>query len=182
MADAVHYKTDPHHTFVTFEVKHFATSTVRARFDDVSGTVALNWTGRSGQADIRIAMASVSSGIDVFDEELRSEQFFDVSQHPEARFVGDDFRWQGDQLATVAGQLTLRGQTHPVTLTCVAFNRYDSPILNAPVAGGDFETTIMRSQWGVDWGLKLGVPDVVKLVIQIEAAKVADSGVSTQIS
>ena len=36
---------------------------------------------------------------------------------------------------------------------------------------GHAEATIQRSQWGMNWGIDLGVPDVVKLVIQVEAIK-----------
>ena len=36
------YAIDPTHTFVTFEAKHFGTSTNRGRFDKKSGTVTLD--------------------------------------------------------------------------------------------------------------------------------------------
>jgi polyisoprenoid-binding protein YceI len=171
MSTTARYETDPTHTFVTFEVKHFATSTVRVRLDDVTGSVELGADGQPGHADITIDMASVDSGTDAFDAHLKGDEFFDVETHPTAQFKSDDFQWQGERLAAVAGHLTLCGQTYPVTLTCHNFNRYDSPILEAPVVGGDFETTIQRSQWGVNWGLEMGIPDEVRLVIQIEAAQ-----------
>jgi polyisoprenoid-binding protein YceI len=39
------------------------------------------------------------------------------------------------------------------------------------VCGGDFETTIQRSQWGMNWGLDMGVPDNVRLLVQVEAIR-----------
>ncbi len=48
-----------------------------------------------------------------------------------------------------------------------SFNCYAHPILKREVCGGDFETVIQRSQWGVNDG----VPDNVKLVVQVEAVK-----------
>ena len=37
--------------------------------------------------------------------------------------------------------------------------------------GGDFETTIVRSQYGMVWGLNFGFSDNVRLVVQVEAIK-----------
>jgi len=44
-------------------------------------------------------------------------------------------------------------------------------MLKREVCGGDFETTILRSQWGMNWGIDFGIPDKVKLLIQVEAVK-----------
>ena len=49
------------------------------------------------------------------------------------------------------------------------FNCYLNPLLKREVCGGDFETTIQRSLWGINWGLDLGIPDRVRLVVQVEA-------------
>jgi len=38
------------------------------------------------------------------------------------------------------------------------------------VCGGDFETTIKRSEYGVKYGLP-GIPDDIRLLIQVEAVK-----------
>lgn len=170
---SVHYTTDPNHTFVTFGVRHFGASTVKARFDDVAGWVELDRAAKTGRADITIVMASINSGIARFDAHLCSPEFFDVVKFPEAHFVGNRATFNGDALASVEGDLTLLGQTHPVTLRCAHFSVYDNPLHKAEVCGGDFEATIRRSQWGVSWGLDLGVPDDVTLSIQIEAVKQA---------
>lgn len=169
MAISGHYVTDPNHTYVRFGVLHFGTSTVRGRFDDVRG--AIDWadapTGR--RAEFNIDLRSLNTGSDAFNKHLSSAEFFEVDKYPSAKFVATRFVEQGGQLKQIEGQLTLHGQTQPVTLQCKRFNTYDSPILNTQVKGGDFEATIQRSRWGMDWGLKMGVPDDVQLVIQAEA-------------
>jgi hypothetical protein len=63
------------------------------------------------------------------------------------------------------------GKAVPVKLEAQRFNCYDNPMLKARVCGGDFETTIRRSQWGMSWGIDMGVPDAVRLLIQIEAVR-----------
>jgi polyisoprenoid-binding protein YceI len=165
------YAIDPTHTSVFFEALHFGTSTNRGRFIKNSGTVSFDRAAKSGKVDLTLDMSGISTGVAPFDKHLSSADFFDVANHPTARFVGDAFVFDGDKVTEVRGQLTLRGQTHPVTLKAVRFNCYDNPMLKREVCGGDFETTIQRSQWGVNWGLQMGVADATKLIIQVEAVK-----------
>lgn len=170
-AEPIDYKTDPTHTFVYFEVIHFGTSTVRGRFNDVSGTITLDQAARTGKADITIVTGSIDSGVADFNAHLKTKDFFDVEQSPTARFTGDRFEFDGEKLTSVSGQLTLLGKTLPVTLQAQRFNCYFQPVLKVDVCGGDFTTTLTRSQWGMDWGIAMGVPDEVHVAIQIEAAR-----------
>lgn len=170
-AQAATYGIDPTHTFVTFEATHFGTSTNRGRFDKKEGTVQFDRAAKTGRIDITIDTSSINTGVAPFDKHLRSKDFFNTDEHPSARFVADQLRFDGDKVSAVTGTLTMLGKTLPVALTAQRFNCYDSPMLKREVCGGDFETTIQRSQWGMNWGLNMGVPDSVKLVIQVEAVK-----------
>jgi len=170
MAQAQTYGIDPTHTFVNFEAKHFGTSTLRGRFDKKEGSVTLDRAAKSGKAEITIDMASVSTGVGPLDGHLKSKDFFKVDEHPTAKFVGDKFTFDGNKVTAVAGSLTMLGKTQPVTLNATNFNCFDHPMLKREVCGGDFETTIQRSQWGMAYGLP-GIPDSIRLLVQIEAAK-----------
>jgi polyisoprenoid-binding protein YceI len=169
-AQSATYGIDPTHTFVTFEAKHFGTSTLRGRFDKKEGSVTIDRAAKSGKADITIDMTSVSTGVGPLDGHLKSKDFFKVDEHPAAKFVGDKFTFDGTKVKAVAGTLTMLGKTLPVTLNATNFNCYDHPMLKREVCGGDFETTIQRSQWGMAYGLP-GIPDSIRLLVQIEAAK-----------
>lgn len=170
-AQSATYALDPTHTFVTFEIGHFGTSTNRGRFDKKSGTVQFDRAARTGKLEVTIDTGSINTGVAAFEKHLQSKDFFNVAEHPTAKFVSEKFSFAGDKVSEVAGQLTLLGKTYPVTLRATNFNCYDNPMLKREVCGGDFETTIQRSQWGMDWGLKMGVPDNVRLVVQVEAIK-----------
>ena len=87
------------------------------------------------------------------------------------RSSADKFSFSGDKVSEVSGQLTMLGKTLPVTLKANNFNCYDHPMLKREVCGGDFETTLTRSQWGMTWGIDFGIPDKIKLLIQVEAVK-----------
>lgn len=169
-AEVATYKVDPTHTFVFFEATHFGTSTNRGRFDKKDGSVTLDLAAKTGSAEITIDMASVNTGVGPFDGHLKKPDFFDVAKHPTATFKADNFSFDGDKVSAVQGSLTFLGQTHPVTLKADRFNCYDNPMLKRQVCGGDFETTIQRSQYGSTYGLP-GIPDDIKLIIQIEAVK-----------
>jgi polyisoprenoid-binding protein YceI len=171
-AQSATYAIDPTHTFVSFEALHFGTSTNRGRFGKNSGTVQFDKAGTApAKIDLTVDMAAINTGVAPFDKHLQGPDFFDVAAHPTATFVSDKVTMANGKVSEVAGQLTLRGKTAPVTLKAVRFNCYDNPIVKREVCGGDFETTIKRSQWGVNWGLQMGVADDTKLTIQVEAIK-----------
>lgn len=170
-AQASNYAIDPTHTFVTFEVQHFGTSTNRGRFDKKEGTVEFDRATKKGKVELTLDMTSINTGTGPFDGHLKSKDFFNVAEYPTAKFVADKFTFTGDKVSEVSGTLTLLGKTNPVTLKANNFNCYQNPMLKREVCGGDFETTIARSQWGVDYGVKMGMPDAVKLVVQVEAVK-----------
>lgn len=169
-AQTATYTVDPTHTFVTFEVLHFGTSTNRGRFDKKEGKIEIDRKAKTGKVDITIDMASINSGVAPFDGHLKSKDFFDVATHPTARFQASGFSFDGDKVSAVKGTLTLLGKTQPVELKASRFNCYDNPMLKREVCGGDFETTIQRSLFGSTYGLP-GIPDNVRLLVQVEAVK-----------
>lgn len=170
LAQSATYGIDPTHTFVNFEAKHFGTSTLRGRFDKKEGNVTFDKTAKTGRAEITIDMNSVSTGVGPLDGHLKSKDFFNTAEQPTAKFVGDKFTFNGDKVSAVAGTLTFLGKTQPVTLTASNFNCYQNPMLKREVCGGDFETTLQRSQFGSTYGLP-GIPDNIKLLIQVEGVK-----------
>ena len=171
-AMAASYAIDPSHTYATFEIDHMGTSTNRARFDKKEGTVEFDRAAKTGKVDISLDMSSVNSGFANFNKHLQSKDIFDAEQFPKARFVSSKFVFDGDKLAEVQGQLTLKGKTAPVTFKANKFNCYPNPMLQKrETCGGDFEAIIDRTQFGVDYGIQYGFPKEVRLVVQIEAVK-----------
>ena len=170
-AEIATYAIDPTHTFVTFEATHFGTSTLRGRFDKKDGQVTLDKAGKTGKAEITIDATSISTGVAPLDTHLKSKDFFNATEFGSAKFTAEKFSFNGDKVSEVAGTLTLLGKTQPVTLKASNFNCYTSPLFKREVCGGDFETTITRSQYGMAYGVSNGLPDNIRLLIQIEAIK-----------
>ena len=170
-AESATYAIDPSHTFVTFEIGHMGTSTNRGRFDKKEGSVQLDVAGKSGKVDLTIDATSLSTGTAAFNKHLQSADFFNVEKFPTITFSADKFVFTGDKVSEVVGNLTLLGKTNPVTLKASNFNCYQNPMLKREVCGGDFDTTIQRSQWGMTWGANYGFPDAVHLIVQVETVK-----------
>src|SRR5690606_33733071 len=110
--------------------------------------------------------ASVNSGTAAFDKHLQSDEVLNSAKYPKARFGSEKFVFKGDKVSEVVGQLTLLDKTQPVTLKANQFNCYESPMLKREVCGGDFETTIDRTAFGVSYGVDWGFPKNVRLVLQ----------------
>ena len=170
-AESANYAIDPTHTFATFEISHFGASVNRARFDKKTGSVTLDKAAKTGKVEISIDTTSVNSGTAAFDKHLQSADLFDAAKHPTITFTGDKFTFEGDKVMAVAGNLTLLGKTAPVTLKANQFACYQSPMLKREVCGGDFETTIDRSVFGMTYGIDWGFPKNVRIVVQVEAVK-----------
>ena len=162
------YAIDPNHAIVVFEVSHFGTSTNRGRMQAKEGTVTLDRAGRTGKVDVTVDMATISTTVPSFEGVLKGERMFNVAQNPTARFVGESVAFDGDKIASVTGTLTLMGKAQPATLKATRFNCYENGQHKRQVCGGDFETTIQRSQFGLG-NFAAVAPDDVRVLIQIEA-------------
>jgi len=165
------FAIDPANTHVHWEVKHFGTSTSRGRFDAVTGSLVLDREAKSGSASISIATGSISTGFAPFDGVLRGHYLLATAEYPTAYFVATRFAFQGDALASVSGEFTLRGVSQPVTLRALRFScRVDPEPVAHEVCGGDFETEFNRSAFDITHSLPF-VADRVRVLIQIEAAR-----------
>ncbi len=170
-ADPQGYTFDPTHSFVTFEVLHFDTSTIRGRFGPLQGRVLLDRDARTGQVGLEIDTASVSTGVPLLDKRLRGSEMLAVDANPKAYFVARGFSFDDQgQVTAVRGEFTLRGKSRPLTLTAQRYRCYSSPLFGREVCGGDFEGEIERSEFGITTGLPF-VADRVHLRVQVEAVR-----------
>lgn len=170
-AEVANYAIDPTHTFAAFEIGHFGTSTNRGRFDRKEGSVQLDRAAKTGKVEITLDISSINTGTEAFNKHLQSADLLDAAKYPQAKFVGTKFHFEGDKVTSVDGTLTLLGKTNPVTLKANQFNCYQSPMIKREVCGGDFETTIDRTQFGVNYGIDWGFPKAVRIVVQVEAVR-----------
>ncbi len=165
------YTIDDDHTYATFAIDHNGASINRARFDEASGTVRFDAAARTGAIDITVQVRSVYSGSKGFDEHLLTPDLFNAAAYPTMRFVSDRLVFDGERLVEVPGQLTLLGQTHPLTLKANQFRCYANQRAKTEACGGDFEAVLDRTQWGMNYLVDKGMPKNVRITATIEAFK-----------
>ena len=123
-----------------------------------------------------VQMASIDTNDEGRDNHLRTNDFFDIENHPTMTFrstglepAGGDFELHGD--------LTIRGVTRPVTFDLEVGGVGQDPWGNTK-AGFSAIGTINRKDFGIEWNAPLEtggvlVGDKVTIELDIEAKLLA---------
>jgi polyisoprenoid-binding protein YceI len=138
---------DPVHSSIGFAVTYQGVMTFKGTFAEYDASLV------DGRLEGTAKVASVVVDDENLAGHLQTPDFFDAEQHPELRFVSRSIERDGDRVS-ISGDLTLRGQTHPVEL---------SGTLSGPITDGygnervgfDLETTVNRHDYGISWNMEL---------------------------
>ncbi|HEX8745247.1 MAG TPA: YceI family protein [Thermoleophilaceae bacterium] len=169
------WTVDPIHSTIGFEVKHFGISTFRGRFTGYEGTI------ETGDGSLERVEGSVQvDSVDVRDPQLaghlQSEDFFDAANHPSIEFESTGVRGVEGRYE-LDGELTIRGETRPVTLEVEVDGAGDDPY------GGQRLSLVGRGEinrfdYGIPFNAKtpngaLVAGEKVRLVLTVEAVREA---------
>jgi polyisoprenoid-binding protein YceI len=164
---------DPVHSHVGFSVRHMMVTTVRGKFTAYRGTLDLDAADFTrSRIEGEIDVASIDTGNPDRDNHLRSADFFDVATHPKITFKSTSITRDGDGYK-VTGDLSIRGQTHPVTLDVENAGTSKNP-WGQVVTGVSATGSINRKDFGLVWNAVLetggvAVSDKVKIEIEVQA-------------
>ncbi|HET9547190.1 MAG TPA: YceI family protein [Desertimonas sp.] len=148
------YEIDGAHTAAEFVGRHLMITKVRGRFSDVRGRITIADEPEKSHVEVEIGAASLSTGNDDPDTHLRSGDFFDVDHFPTITFRSTSVRAKPDSTWEVAGDLTVRDTTRPVTLQ-VDFDGADvSPVDDERIGFSAF-TEVTREDFGLAWNMAL---------------------------
>jgi polyisoprenoid-binding protein YceI len=165
------YTLDVSHTNLGFAVRHMAVSRVRGSFSQFEGTLELAERPEDSKVSVTIEAGSVETRDENRDNHLRTNDFFDVENHPTWTFVSTAIRPVTASAWKVDGDLTIRGVTRSVTLDTTLEGVVKDPYGMHRV-GFSAATTINREDFGVAFGavMEAGGLVVAKRVdIEIEA-------------
>jgi len=168
-ARAQPYTLDPEHTYPHWSVKHLGLTTFHGKFTKSSGKVFIDRANKTGRVAVTIDPASSISGHETLDRQMRGATFFQVDKFPAVTFRSTAFRFDGDRLAAVDGELTMLGQTKLVTLTVNSYRCTTHFHLKIEVCGVEARTVLKRLEWGI--GTRFPPPilsDEVEMYIQAE--------------
>ena len=108
---------DPDHTSAHFTVRHMMVTWVQGRFDRVTGSLEFDPRNIAGLfVEAAIEVASVHTGLEKRDDDLRSPNYFDAGQFPLITFKSTGAEATGMDHCLVHGDLAIHGVTRPVTL------------------------------------------------------------------
>jgi polyisoprenoid-binding protein YceI len=171
------YTIDPFHTFPNFEVNHLGMSNIRGQFTKTTGKFSIDHAAKTGTLDLAVQTASITTGDTdkagrprTRDEHLRTPDFFNVAEFPTMTYKSTGVKFNGDNPATVDGNLTLLGVSKPVTLHVENWKCGANPMSKKEMCGGNASAALKRSDFGMKFGLP-AIGDDLKLWIEIEGYK-----------
>jgi polyisoprenoid-binding protein YceI len=174
------WNIDPTHTTAGFAARHMMVTTVRGKFDKVSGVIDFDPANPTA-ASVNVTMdaASINTGVTDRDNHLRSGDFLDVATYPEVTFKSTSVKPTGENTAEVTGDLTIRGVTRPVVLKTEFLGTGKSPF-GTTIAAFEASTSINREDFGLTWNVALEAGGVlvskeIKLEIAAQAVLVTET-------
>jgi polyisoprenoid-binding protein YceI len=160
---------DPAHSSIEAVVRHLMIAKVKGRFRSFAGRIHVAEDWRQSWAEVSIDAASIDTGDEQRDEHLRSADFLDVKRYPTIEFKTTFLSKTGTTTFEVGGDLTMRGQTHPVTVSCEYKGVTTDPWGHERVVIAA-RAEIDRDRWGLNWNQALETGGVlVSREVQVEA-------------
>jgi polyisoprenoid-binding protein YceI len=172
-ASAETYRIDGAHSAANFSVRHMMVSNVRGQLGRLSGTVEFDAANlAASKVTASVDVKAINTNEPKRDDHLRSADFFDVAQFPNAMFESTKWWKDGDKVK-VAGNLTMHGVTKPVTLDL----EVSAPVKDAKGGsriGATATGKINRKDFGITWNRMLDnggvtVSDEVQVTLDIAA-------------
>lgn len=170
------YSIDASHSRFGFVARHAMVTKVRGGFNEFEGTLDVDGeepARSSGQ--ITIQAKSIDTRNEDRDAHLRSNDFFAMDEYPEIRFTSTGVTAKGNDTYQVTGDLTIRGETKPVTFDAEFTGAAIDPWGNTRI-GLEGSTVVNRKEWGINWNAALEaggvlVSEKVTLEFEISAVK-----------
>lgn len=162
------WTVDPVHSTAQFTAKHFGIVPVVGTIPIVAASVTIDSGSQIPVAvSAQLDPSKEDTHFDMRDHDVRSPHFLDTATYPSMKFVSTKIDGTDPKNFTIAGDLTMHGQTHPVTLVAHVAGAGTSPRGQSIIAYAA-TATIDRTQWGMTYG-PLIVGNSIDIAINIEA-------------
>ncbi|AKS43294.1 YceI family protein [Wenzhouxiangella marina] len=171
-AEAREFEIDDEHFSIVFRVDHIGYAGQIGQFLEAEGRFTYDEAANALlDGEVVVTADSVFTNHRRRDNHLKGGDFLDADEYPEIRFEVTGHRVDESGGHTVDGNLTLLGQTRPVSLSATLNKAADYPFGHEEYTLGlSARTTIRRSEWGMDYGIEGGlVGDEVELWFEFEA-------------
>jgi polyisoprenoid-binding protein YceI len=172
------YTLDVAHSRIGFVARHAMVTKVRGAFNDFVGTAVIDGTDPAkSRAKVTIQVASIDTRNEQRDGHLRTNDFLDIENHPEIKFVSTSITHEGGNDFSVTGDLTIKDVTKSITFPLEFQGAAKDPFGNDRI-GFEGSVVVNRKDWGITWNAALEtggvlVSEKVTLEFEISAVKSA---------
>ena len=147
---------DPARSEVLLKTRHtWGLAPLNGVFREVTGSGTVT-AGGDVSGVITVGAGSIDTKNKMRDKHLRSADFFDIASHPDLTFVADGVT-PANGGVRIAGRLTVRGRTRPVS--------FDAKV---SVADGavwlDGEIGVNRADFGLTWNM-MGIAPMESTIV-----------------
>jgi polyisoprenoid-binding protein YceI len=101
----------------------------------------------TAQLAIDVDVASIDAGSDEANDEAAGKAWFDTAAYPVARFVATAVKAVGPQRYEVAGRLTIKGRTQPLTVPATFRTQGSSGMLEGSITLHRADFAIGEGSW-----------------------------------
>ena len=170
------WQLDPFHTQIEFSTKHLGFMTVRGSFRDiVIGSEIDPEHPERSRAEVTIQTASIDTGTDARDNDLRTSNFLETDKYPEITFKSTRAEQTGPDQYALTGDLTIKGTTSPVTLEVTKLGEVNDPEMMGHRIAYSARTQINRRDYGLTFDFvrdgKMVVGNEIQISVEGEIAE-----------
>ncbi len=163
------YKIDPVHSFLLFKIEHLGVGNAYGFFEKFEGTITFDEENPSASSvNLTVQTASVDTNNADRDKHLVGTDFFNATEFPTATFQSTQVEKTGEGTWAITGDLTLLGQTKPVTFNFQEIGK-GKGMQGETRRGGEGTLTFKRTDFGMDKYVEEGVlGDETTLILAVE--------------
>jgi polyisoprenoid-binding protein YceI len=172
------YALDVAHSRIGFVARHAMVTKVRGSFNDFEGTATIDGTNPANSTvSVTLKVDSVDTRNAQRDGHLRTNDFLDIENFPEIKFVSTAIEHDGGNDFQVTGDLTIKDVTKSVVLPLEFQGSARDPFGNDRI-GFEGSVVVNRKDWGINFNAALEtggvlVSEKVTLEFEISAVKTA---------
>ncbi len=171
------WNIDPDHSVAGFTIRHLMITNIRGTLTGITGTILFDPAAmENSSVETSLPVTGISTGNKKREEHLMSADFFDADHFPLITFRSSRVEKTGTNRGKIAGDLTMRGVTHQVTMEAEYFGPIKSPadLGGETTMGFSASLTVNREDFGIMWNFpfdngNLVVGKDVEITIDIEA-------------
>lgn len=168
------YVIDQSHSRVGFVARHMMVAKVRGVFNEFSGTLKLDGDNPSASSgEVNILAGSIDTNSEQRDAHIRSGDFLADGDHGGITFKTTSVEGDNEDFQ-VSGDLTIRGESRPVTFE-VKLVGYGADAYGNIRVGFEGRAVVNRHDWDVSWNAPIETGGVVvgdKVTLEFEFSAV----------